>query len=169
MRLLKGFLFTLTGLLFVITLFSLLMPSRVMTSRSVTINVKDPAVVMRQLNDLNNWKNWHPVFNQPGITIRPGNGDYASWEHSSKINSLQIVEVSGNTIRFFLKRSGETDQENKISLLKANESNAVHVEWAALTRLRWYPWEKFSGLFIEKITGEGYQQALDSLKNYLEQ
>ena len=44
----------------------------------------------------------------------------------------------------------------------------MQVEWNAVTRLKWYPWEKFYGIFIEKSSGQGYEDALNSLKTYVE-
>jgi hypothetical protein len=42
------------------------------------------------------------------------------------------------------------------------------VEWRSLTRLHWYPWEKFYAIFMDKITGPGYEAALNGLKEIVE-
>jgi hypothetical protein len=34
--------------------------------------------------------------------------------------------------------------------------------------MKWYPWEKFSGIFVDKMTGPGYQAALNELKDFVE-
>ncbi len=50
-----------------------------------------------------------------------------------------------------------------------NKPNSSNVEWTAVTKLKWYPWEKFSGLFIEKITGDGYEYGLTQLNKLMDQ
>jgi len=49
------------------------------------------------------------------------------------------------------------------------EPGTLQVEWRAITHLKWYPWEKFAGIFVSEMTGPGYQQALDALQKYIEQ
>jgi len=57
---------------------------------------------------------------------------------------------------------------NTIRVLPLSDSGRVQAEWSVLVRLKWYPWEKFYGIFIEKISGQGYEDALSSLKAYVE-
>lgn len=171
MRLLKGFVLAICGLFTVITLLSLLMPSEVMTSRTITI-ASSPQNIMMQIQDLKNWKNWHPVFIQKDIFISEPStnvGSYAEWITSGKKNHLEITGMDKNEIRFILKRPGENDMMNKLGLTNFKDSSAIQVEWSALTKLKWYPWEKFSGIFIDKMTGPGYQAALNELKSVSEQ
>ena len=61
MRLVKGFIFAVAGLFMVVTFFSLLMPSTVMTVRSVVIHA-NTVQVFAEVADLEKWKRWHPVF-----------------------------------------------------------------------------------------------------------
>ena len=67
-----------------------------------------------------------------------------------------------------LQREGENEVINMISILPLPDSNQVQVEWRSLTKLKWSPWEKFYGIFVEKLTGPGYEAALNSLKSYTE-
>jgi hypothetical protein len=171
MRLLKGFVIAVCGLFIVVTLMSLLMPSKVMTSRSVSIH-SSPQKIIDQVQDLNNWKNWHPVFkNEKNIVIStPSSGvnAYAEWTTGNKKNHLQITGISQAAVRFVLQRPGENEILHKIELTNFRDSNSVQVDWSALTKLKWYPWEKFSGIFVEKMTGPGYEAALNELKTFLE-
>lgn len=173
MKLIKGFVIAVLGLFVFITLFSLLIPSTVMTVRSVTINA--PAdKVFAQISDLQNWKHWHPVFKKDSTGIKistpsTGRNAYAEWNTNGKTNTILIDSLLSNHIKASLKRTGEKDVENIISVFEIPESNSMEVEWRALTRLKWYPWEKFSGIFTDKITGPGYEAALEELKKYVEQ
>ncbi len=168
MRLLKGFIITIAGFFVVITLVSLLMPSQVITSRTINI-AAPPADIVREVSDLNNWRNWHPLFSTGGILVTSTDtAQYAEWISGNKKNQLLLDSKSSGQVRFTLLRSGENSQQNKISLLQFKDSSNVQVEWSVLTKLKWYPWEKFSGIFIDNITGPGYEAALNSLKRKVE-
>jgi len=170
MKMLKGFVIAVFGLFVLITLLSLLLPSRIMIARSVDINAV-PDSIRAQVADLQRWKEWHPVFvNNNSITyskIRQGKGAYAEWPSASGINRLEITAADSNVTRFTVGRTDMLPVENKITLLPSATGN-VQVEWSSLTNLKWYPWEKFSGIFLEKITGAGYDSALAALKRRCE-
>ena len=53
-------------------------------------------------------------------------------------------------------------------MFPVQEQGNMQVQWQAVVHLKWYPWEKFSGIFIEKMAGQGYEDALQSLKSYVE-
>ena len=172
MRLFKGFFIVLSGLFIFITILSLFIPSRLMVTRAVVINA--PAdKVFSQVSDLNNWKHWQPVFIQDSAIIRfesdaQGVSNSCDWESRGKKNKMKITGKSSQVIRATLIREGENDVQNTISILPLADSSRVQVEWNVLIKLKWYPWEKFYGIFIENITGEGYEAALNSLKTYTE-
>ena len=172
MKLAKGFLLVFIGLAIMITLFSLLIPSRVMTVRTVMIHAS-PEKVFEQIADLKNWKHWHPVFMQDSNLVQvssPSSGvnAYAEWSTTGKKNKLLITGVEANKLNLLLERPGENSSNNIISVTAMPDSNAVQAEWRVLTKLKWYPWEKFSGFFVEKITGAGYEAALNNLRTFVE-
>ncbi|MEO8770031.1 MAG: hypothetical protein ABI402_08095 [Ferruginibacter sp.] len=172
MRLIKGFIFVLAGLFIMITLISLLMPSKVMTVRAVVVHA-DHDLILSQINDLKKWKDWHPVFmsDSSNVTISTpsiGVNAFVTWNTNGKENKFLITESDANHIKATLMRSGENDVANIISINPINYSTAVQVEWRVLTTLKWYPWEKFYGIFIDKLSGPGYEFALNNLKELAE-
>ena len=172
MKQLKGVIFVLIGLFVMITLVSLLIPSRVMTSRTVVLH-SDPAYVFGEIADLKKWKDWHPVFIRDSSNIsisNPSSGvnAFAEWSTNSNQNKLLITNEVANSIKVSLMRKGENDVENIISVTAVNAGSEIQVEWRVLTKLKWYPWEKFYGIFIDKITGPGYELALNNLKDLAE-
>ncbi|MFZ1306209.1 MAG: hypothetical protein WAT20_03535 [Ferruginibacter sp.] len=172
MRLFKGFFIVLAGLFIFITILSLFIPSKLMVTRAVVINA--PAgKVFSEINNLHNWKHWQPVFINDSAKITFNTGadgvsNFCEWDSKGKKNTVTITSKSNQSIAAVLKRSGETDVQNTISILPLADSNQVQAEWNVLIRLKWYPWEKFYGIFIEKISGQGYEDALNSLKSYVE-
>ena len=172
MRLIKGFIFAIAGLFIMITLLSLLIPSKVMVSRGVVINA-NPQKIYAEISILQNWKHWQPVFKSDSLKINfspgsTGTNSFCEWESNGKKNKLIITDRVDNQISVALQREGENDVSITIVVVTLPDSNSVQVEWNALTRLKWYPWEKFYGIFIEKSSGQGYEDALNSLKAYVE-
>ena len=171
MRLLKGVLIAITGLFIVVTIMSLLMPSKVMTSRTVAIHGTNEEI-MAQLSDLKNWRNWHPVFkNEQDIVFSEpsaGKGAFAEWRTGNKENRLKLDDTTATMIRIILQRKGENELPGKIELFESKDPGTMQVEWSSVTYLKWYPWEKFAGIFIEKMTGPAYEEALNELRSFIE-
>jgi hypothetical protein len=166
MRLIKGFLFVLAGLAIMITLFSLLIPSHVKISRSVIINDTTDKIIT-QLNNLKNWNNWHPMFMSKDATVNYLNSGCDIVYHN-KTTHLTLQSTTAKDVKFLLQGEGENDIENDIIVTPIVKQNAMQVEWRADVKLHWYPWEKFYGIFVDKLSGPGYEAALDGLKKYIE-
>ena len=172
MRWFKGFLIALTGFIILITVFSFLIPSGVTTVRSVVIN-SPVGKIQQQLFNINNWKHWHPLFMQDSnniITSYPpsGNNAYAEWKSGGKKNKIVFTELLPTMLKASLERTGENPTLYIISLVSINDNPGIQVEWRTFTRLKWYPWEKFAGIFADKISGPGYEAALQNLKQFCE-
>ena len=172
MRLIKGFIIVIAGLFFFITILSLFIPSKIMVTKGVVINAKAEKV-FAEVSDLKNWKHWQPVFKNDAVNIKfdtTGNGvsNSCEWDSKGNKNRIIITDKKDNTITATLLRNDENDVFNTIRVLPLADSNQVQAEWNVLIKLKWYPWEKFYGIFIEKITGDGYEDALNSLKDYVE-
>ena len=172
MRLFKGFFIVLVGLFVFITILSLFIPSKLMVTRAVVINAH-AGKVFNEISNLQNWKHWHPVFINDSAIIKfdteaNGISNTCEWESKGKKNTIHITGKQGYALKATLLREGENDVLNTMRVLPLTDSNQVQAEWNVLIKLKWYPWEKFYGIFIEKISGQGYEDALNSLKAYAE-
>ena len=172
MKVIKGAMFVFVGLFIFLTLISLLIPSRIVTVRAETVQA-DSIKLYSEIADLKNWKHWHPVFMQDSAkmifsesTINVN--DHVEWTSNNKKNRIVIAERMFPYIKLLLQREGENDMENILTLRQVQEKGNMQVQWTSITKLKWYPWEKFSGIFIEKMSGSGYEAALASLKVYAE-
>ncbi len=131
-----------------ITLFSLFFPSRVRISKAIDIN-HDRETVMIQLKDTMNWKKWYPGAD-------------------SAISLPVITAMTDSSV------AAETYLDNgRKGITGWNVFNAalprtVTVQWYMDFRLRWYPWEKFSGLLLEKRYGPVMEKGLERLKGVME-
>ena len=173
LRLLKAFLFGFTGLFIMITLISLLITANVRVSRAVAIANTSNNKINEQIANLKNWKNWHPIFKAGIAEISygdsiSGKNKNCTIRYNNKVTHLKIIAEDTTSVRFLLQSDGENDSENEISFNNLTSASEITVEYRALTHLNWYPWEKFYAIFIDKITGPGYEAALNGLKEYLE-
>jgi hypothetical protein len=172
MKHIKGLLFVFVGLFIFVTLISLLIPSKIVVAKGVNIKA-DSTKVFALISDLNNWKSWHPVFKSDSLKIAVTTNQTtklskATWQTKGKQNVLVLTNVTYPLVYFNLQREGERAVENLISLQSDSAQAGMQVQWQSITSLRWYPWEKFGGIFIEKLSGSGYETALASLKEFAE-
>ena len=95
MRLMKGFLFVASGFFILITCISLLIPSRVMTAKTVVIHAQ-PKKILAAISDLQAWKQWHPVFKIDSSAVFISNPSTAVnatavWSSSNKKNKTRSL------------------------------------------------------------------------------
>jgi uncharacterized cysteine cluster protein YcgN (CxxCxxCC family) len=174
MRFVKAFFVGIIGLFIIITLLSLLIPSRVQVVRTVAIYATTPAAAIKQIAEVVNWKNWHPIFTMDSAVIKSrslsASGKSMSYIilHRQKESIITVLSADSATVNILLQSPDEYDITNELSALAIPGQDCVQVSWKAITQLHWYPWEKFYAIFIDKLTGPGYDLALTGLKDYLE-
>jgi len=107
-----------------------------------------------------NWKSWYPgadtlsLYEADGVIkgIRmPGN------------QVLMITGFNDSTVSAANSTSGTERAGMGWNLIQSNK-NTVTVQWYMDFKLRWYPWEKFSSLLLEKRYGPVMEQGLAKLK-----
>lgn len=170
LRLLKAFIVGFVCLFFVITLFSLVIPSTVKVSRITVINNVTPAEVYEQIAYLQNWKNWHPVFKSDSATVTFADSAHKTCDvvYNGTTTHLSLTFLDTVLIKFDLLTKKQNDTKVEMHLTNLQGQQSVQVEWRASTKLRWYPWDKFYGIFLDKLSGPGYEAALSGLKDFLE-
>jgi hypothetical protein len=155
------------GLFIIMLLLSLLIPSTIRVSRNVLINNATVEEVSPQVKNLDNWKNWHPAFKAENTTITIVESS-AEIKYNGKTARLIINSIDSNSVKFILQSPGENDVLNEMHFIPLPPGNAVKIDWLAINKLKWYPWEKFYGIFVDKLTGPSYETALQGLKAYFE-
>lgn len=173
MRNVKGLLIVLTGLFIVITLLSLLIPSKVKVTRTTVINSDDRFSVTRQISDIRNWYNWHPLFKSGNETLQAkglhstGTGAF-EFDYAGKLIQVRFLDSTATSLHFLMQMKGENDVYNEVVISGINGQHGTQIIWTATTQLHWYPWEKFYGIFIDKLSGPGYELGLQNLKQFIE-
>jgi len=150
----------LIGFLCLITVF---LPSKIKVSKWITINANENAVVTK-INDFNNWKNWYPAFQNKEVTVNISEQGVATLTNDNhKKISLSLLKSSPENINILVygeKGNSKTYQ----FILSPNGTGQTQVTWNVNMELGWYPWRKFAGIFLDKVTGPQYEAALQKLK-----
>lgn len=157
----------LLAVLFVVTFF---LPSSITVSRSVLINANEKKVE-GQINDFENWKNWHPLFQNKDIKVIITQNIDTSFavltNEDNKELSFTLLNSHADNIKILLS------EKNKITgtyqyILVPNGTGNTQLTWNVNTDLGWNPLKKLSGIFMDKIKGPGYESILQNLKTAVE-
>ncbi len=164
MRVIKLAILSFIFIFLLITLISLFIPGSIRISKATNI-AADDRVVYTYVDELPDWKQWHPVLKNV-----PEN-EFVVLDDSS-------VKVQGTSIRVVGRKNEEiitemvTDNGRPIiSVLKVirhQEGDSSTLQWYMDFKLRWYPWEKFKSLFFENIYGFQMERGLENLKQLSE-
>jgi hypothetical protein len=157
----------LVGFLCLITIF---LPSKIRVSKWISINANEKAVAM-QINDFNNWKNWYPAFQNKNVSInilQQNNTSIATLTNEKgKQLSLILLKSSPEDINILLSEEEENAKTYQFTLIP-NSKGQTQITWNVNIELGWYPWKKFGGIFLDKVTGPQYEAILQDLKKAVE-
>jgi hypothetical protein len=171
MRYIKMFFFVLIGLFIIITLLSLLLPSESQVSRAVVISNATTGKIYTQIADFRNWKNWEPLFASDSAVITFSSTNtlpFCDVAYKGRQVHLGMTSIDSTAVKFMMQAKGKDDIVNEIDIIPVGTNNGIQVEWKALTKLHWYPWDKLYGIFVDRMTGNNYEDALNHLKDFIE-
>ncbi len=176
MRFVKMFVFSLAGLFLVVSIIGLLIPGSVKISRAVQIDAAPDSVLMA-LKDVQHWNEWLPwivadsgaivqfsaVTNEPGAFVR--------WQGMDEKNAgtITITAIDTQTIYVLHQLKGMNDAKGVFRVVSSTQSSSqTEVQWLMDYQLKWYPWERFLGIFMDHMLGPVLDQGLQNFKNSVE-
>ncbi|MDP4285129.1 MAG: hypothetical protein Q8891_11945 [Bacteroidota bacterium] len=125
--------------------------------------------VNREIRDFNNWKNWYPAFQNENVGVihnpaKPGiiNSVSLKYENGKQIN-LNLIESKTDTLVVAVESLSST-KVNYQFILTDFPNGQTQLIWKVNASLGWYPWSKLKGIFLDKISGPQYEEALKNLK-----
>ena len=142
-----------------ITGISLFFPAHVRISKAIDISAAKDSL-MTHLTHPVYWKKWYPGADTADLImngIRTSNG-----------KELVVTGITDSTITTIVSGSGTKENESGWNIFPGRIPNSFTVQWYMDFHLRWYPWEKFSSLLLEKRYGQMMEQGLTNLKAKLE-
>jgi hypothetical protein len=169
MKFLKQLLIGLIGLSLVVIAISSFLPSTVRISRGIFIHA-NPTEVFSTVKDLSTWKDWNPILQDSSVKYsRTGAGEL-QWQYGNgSTNTVTILQNKGDTIFVNFKLgSGKDFQSGFAFHAFQNDSLKTQADWWIIEKLKWYPWQKFYGIFADRLKGPSLDSGLTRLKQYIE-
>jgi len=164
MKIIKLGIISLLVFALMITGISLFFPSRVRISKAIDINAPRDSV-LRQVADPVNWKSWYPGTDTADYLFIEGN---VRGFITGDMQGLMISTVTDSSV--IAGNVGKDAKKGEQGWIIYNSSipNTVTVQWYMDIHLKWFPWEKFSSLLLEKRYGPTLEKGLENLKAQLE-
>ncbi len=158
MQIIKLGLISLVAFALLITMFSLFIPSHIRISKAIDITAQKDSI-SNQISNTSNWKNWYPGADS--LPIEKGKEKEAG-------AFIKVNTVTDSTVIANVPGMGPKETTSGWNFYSGTTPNTITVQWYMDFHLRWYPWEKFSGLLLENRYGPMMEQGLTNLKRYLE-
>ncbi len=169
MRLLKQALIGIVAFSILLFLLSLLLSPRISVSKSVLVSAPKEKIIAR-LMDMRDWKNWNPMLQDSSITYSFPSASAVKWETAKgKINTIELKPYAPDSIFVNISTDNVPSFNSGFTVATgADMPGVAKVEWWISEDLKWYPWEKFYGLFSESLKEKYLENTLESFKRYME-
>jgi hypothetical protein len=165
MRIIKLGLISFVLFVVLVTGISLLFPSHIRISKAINIKA-DKAAVMAEIKEPSNWHKWYPGLDSAKLFYEMGQvkGVIVDNRDSAHPTLLKIQSIKNDEVTAkFIPRSLRPVDHGWKTLGDAN-ADSITLQWYMDFHLRWYPWEKFSSLLLEKSQGTRMEEGLTRLK-----
>ena len=168
MRIIKLLLISAIALFGVMTALSLLFPSRLRLSRAVNVAVPREKVYAA-IGDLRRWEEWNAFIRATPLTGKtfssPASGKGA-FLHTDQL-VLTLMTSAPDSVALDWRLSTGKHFEGGYNILQTGSDSITVQSWFDF-HFRWYPWEKFSSLLLERSYGSKMEQGLTNLKKLLQ-
>jgi len=159
----KRFVILLSALLIFVMLLAMLIPSKVSVARTTDIAASDDSIYFK-LADLNQWKVWFPIVKSKKATMQIISADSAVLVRDNGTKMfLTILSENPSEVVACLTARGSSNVEMQFKIYPHN-AGTTRVDLVANTSFGCLPWQRAKGIFVEKITGPQYEEALENLK-----
>ena len=148
------------------------MPSSVKISRGVIVaaSTEKTMPLLTQLNQWPQWVSWLQSDNGMVITVATdAQSVFLEWRQADggQKGVIRINEINNEAVRHLLLLPGMNTAEGTLQVRKSSDGN-TEVIWLLEYPLRWYPWERFEGIFMDAMLGGLLEQSLHGLKSVVE-
>lgn len=174
MRLIKLALVGLVGMAVLFTIMGLLIPSSVKIARGVLVQA-DSAVVMQYMNNTHTWPQWMPWVQADSgaiVQVSPNeNGAGASMRWitlNGKKGKLTITGYAPGEIQILHQFEGMNDARGGFRIRRIEGGKQTELQWFLEYPLRWYPWERFYGIFLDHMFGPIMQEGLEKARQQMQ-
>lgn len=171
----KKILLIIGGIILVLLLGSMLLPSKVHVERKLVINAP-AAKIFPQVNSLKNWRNWDPwskrdpnmVNEYSGPEAGVGNKNVWKSEHKQVGNGAQWITESVENEKIVSQLDFGQGEPPTGTFTFAPEGEGTKVVWSIDMDMGMSPMGKIFGLMMDGMIGPDFEQGLKNLKELVE-
>lgn len=166
MKYIRLFLGSVIVLFFLITIISLFIPSHIKLSKAINLKAGKEKV-MSHISEPQNWKKWYPGLDSAEIIY--GGEMIKGWVlDKNKKAKIELTKFTADEVQAEFTGGKTNPVLNGWKIMSYPGNDSVAVQWYMDFHLRWYPWEKFASLLLEKSYGLKMEQGLTNLKQVVE-
>ena len=172
MQKIKSFVIGLGILALFLCVFTFFIPRHVTVTRGIEIDAPRDSV-QAMLEDLHEWPRWCTWLGKDSVVTRrfinpsPGKEATVTWfpnGQSYNKDFISILQAIPGDIRLYYQFNNLLPASGGFTLTSKAGNHSTFVEWNLAIKLRWYPWEKLSGIAMDKIWGASMKESLKNLK-----
>ncbi|MEE6188121.1 hypothetical protein PIECOFPK_01748 [Mycovorax composti] len=141
---------------------SFFIPSQLRILRMTNIAPEKDSVLY-PVRDLSQWKSWYPGLERAQL-------------EEPHVEQGRVIKARVNDIRLEILSSDSNAVEASMSkgakpvimgwrIDPSFKSDSLVLQGYIEVQLKWYPWEKFSSLMLDKAYGDMMKKSLENLKN----
>ena len=148
-------------------IFTLFMPRHVTVIRSVMLRAPRDSV-QAFLEDLHQWPRWCTWMGTDSAVKRvySPKEQTVTWfpvGHPENKAFISILQSVPGDVRLFYQFKNLLPASGGFYLSRQKDS--TFLQWTLEVHLRWYPWEKLSGVALDKVWGHSMDESLRRLKS----
>ena len=175
MQKIKSVIIGICVLLGFLCVFTLFIPRHVTVTRGIVIGVRRDSL-QAFLEDFREWPRWCSWMGADSAVTRTFASATANREatvtwypkgHPENKIFISILQTNPGDLRLFYQFKNLLPASGGFILTPKRENgrDSTFVQWSLEIRLRWYPWEKLSGIAMDKVWGSSMRESLDRLKS----
>jgi hypothetical protein len=165
MRFIRLALLSLIFLFLVVWGLSLLLPSHITLSKA--INIKAPADSVKvMISNPMNWKYWYPGMDSAVPFYLKGEVKGMIINRADSLHPVYLAldKVAKDEATALFTGRNMKPVVNTWRTIEHQGSDSLTLQWSMDFNLRWYPWEKFASLALEKTYAPKMEQGLMDLR-----
>lgn len=160
MKIIRLIFFSIITFFVIACIISFFIPSRITVVRMVKVD-KQKRSLLNKVNDLAQWKSWYPGFSKFNLKdTKTDNGKTIIANANGVL--LEIKNTTDSSVTVAMEKGGRITtaiwQMDKDLI-----SDSLVFQNYMDFHLKWYPWEKFYSLLLDKTYGTQMMQGLQNL------
>lgn len=166
MHFLRLGLISLIVLFLLVTGISLFIPSRVRVSRTASIHASRDTI-MACISDPSQWKKWFPDLDTAKLLLEQGVVKGVIISEDPKMHIVITGKTADHVTAEYINPKMKPII-NGWNLISEAGADSITLQWYMDFHLRWYPWEKFGSIVLERSYGTKMERGLIKLRKLVE-